>query len=262
MDDSEFTVGIVGGTGKMGQWFQRFFSGAGYRVEIAGRKTPISPAELARKSKVLIVTVPISDTPRVIKEVGGYLPKDALLMDFTSLKKDAVEAMLEFSDAEVIGTHPLFGPGEKSLKGQNIILCPARGDKWLPWLKSVFTSGGAHLEIMSPEEHDRAMAYIQGLLHSVNMAMGMAVRESSLPFAQLKGIATPNFRKKIKQVKRLFRQEPELYTQMFFHNPYAIPALKAYMRQFETLIKAIESKNPTIINEIFTGVGSYLSRKS
>ena len=41
---------------------------------------------------------------------------NALIMDLTSLKKEPVEAMLKYSEAEVIGIHPLFGPRERSLR--------------------------------------------------------------------------------------------------------------------------------------------------
>ena len=56
-------------------------------------------------------------------------------MDLTSLKKEPVKLMLTNSQAEVIGCHPLFGPQLKDASGQNVILCPARGKKWLGWLK-------------------------------------------------------------------------------------------------------------------------------
>jgi len=48
-----------------------------------------------------------------------------------------VKLMLASSKAEVIGCHPLFGPQLKDLSGQNVVLCPARGKKWLGWLKGL-----------------------------------------------------------------------------------------------------------------------------
>ncbi|MBM3222846.1 MAG: hypothetical protein FJZ47_03450, partial [Candidatus Tectomicrobia bacterium] len=36
------TIGILGGTGQMGHWFQRFFSAAGYTVLLSGRRTPVT----------------------------------------------------------------------------------------------------------------------------------------------------------------------------------------------------------------------------
>ena len=258
MDKKSITIGLVGGSGRMGQWFRRFFTAAGYSVEIAGRKTAMTPVELARKSRVLIVTVPIDVTCATIKELGPYLAKDALFMDLTSLKKEPVEAMLKYSKAEVIGTHPLFGPRERSLKGKNIVLCPARGKKWLPWLKDLFGSYGGHLEIMSPDEHDRAMAIVQGLVHAAHMAVGMTVVGSKFPLSTFDSISTPNFKKKLQQVRRLFSQDPTLYAQMLFCNPYVLPILESYMDNLHYLVSAVREKESAAIEKVFAGVRLYI----
>lgn len=258
MDKKSVTIGLVGGSGKMGQWFKRFFTAAGYSVEIAGRKTVLTPVELAKKSQVLIVTVPIVVTCATIKEVGPYLAKDALLMDLTSLKKEPVEAMLKYSEAEVIGAHPLFGPRERSLKGKNIVLCPARGKRWLPWLKDLFESYGGHLEMMSPDEHDQTMGIVQGLVHTAHMAMGMTVAGSKFPLSVLDSVATPNFKKKLQQVRRLFGQDPALYAQMLFYNPYVLPVLESYMDNLHCLVSAIREKESAAIEKVFAGVCPYI----
>ncbi|MEW6327809.1 MAG: prephenate dehydrogenase/arogenate dehydrogenase family protein [Thermodesulfobacteriota bacterium] len=258
MDKKSVTIGLVGGSGKMGQWFRRFFTAAGYSVEIAGRRTALTPVELAKKSQVLIVTVPIAVTCATIKELGPYLAKDALFMDLTSLKKEPVEAMLKYSEAEVVGTHPLFGPRERSLKGKNIVLCPARGKRWLPWLKDLFGSYGGHVQIMSPDEHDRAMAIVQGLVHTAHMAVGLTIAGSKIPLYTLEGAATPNFRKKMEQVRRLFSQDPALYAQMLFYNPYVLPVLESYMDNLHRLVSAVRQKDSAAIEKVFAGVRLYI----
>ena len=34
---SNFTIGIIGGSGSMGRWFERYFKESGHTVVIAGR---------------------------------------------------------------------------------------------------------------------------------------------------------------------------------------------------------------------------------
>lgn len=121
----------------MGQWFEAFFEKRGYEVLISSRRTPLSNKELVQKSDVVIISVPIRVTVEIIKEVGPYIAPEALLMDFTSLKKASVEAMLKYSKSEVMGAHPLFGPNIESLKGQTIILCPC------PWGELVALAKGS-----------------------------------------------------------------------------------------------------------------------
>ncbi len=261
MTRNPINIGIVGGTGKMGRWFQRFFSAAGHSVRIAGRTTALTPVELAKQSQVFIVTVPIAVTCATIRELGPYLSPDALFMDFTSLKKEPVEAMLQSSQSEVIGSHPLFGPGQRSLKGKNIVLCPARGKRWLPWLQGLFETHGAHVEIMDPDEHDRAMAVVQGLIHTAHMAMGLTMEQSTFSFSEFRSMATPNFTKKVRQVQRLFRQDPSLYAQMLFYNPHALPVLESYSGRLHVLVEAVRRKDFATIKDTFAAVGDYLARE-
>lgn len=243
----------------MGQWFERFFNEAGLPVEISGRKTVIRPEELAARNDVIIITVPISATVKTIEEVGPFVRKDALLMDLTSLKKEPVEVMVRSSRGEVIGAHPLFGPGEISLEGNNIVLCPARGEKWLPWLQDIFTRHGAHIEIMGPDEHDRAMSIVQGLVHSAHMAMGACMNGCGFSAAFLGRVSTPNFRKMAQQVERLFSQDPSLYSQMLFHNPHVPSVLKSYIEGLHSLLDAVQRKDVSAIEKTFADVDKYFA---
>ncbi len=132
--NKQLTIGIIGGTGQMGQWFKRFFERNKCKVIISGRKTEIKPSECASKCDVVIVSVPIDITINVIEEIAPFVKEDALLMDFTSIKKEPVDAMLKFSRSAVIGVHPVFGPSLNTLKNQTIVICPARPKKWLDWV--------------------------------------------------------------------------------------------------------------------------------
>jgi len=87
----KITVGIIGGTGQMGQWFKKFFEKNKYNILIASRKTKLKPEQCAAKCDVVIISVPIASTTKVIKEVAPYVRDSALLMDLTSLKKEQVK---------------------------------------------------------------------------------------------------------------------------------------------------------------------------
>jgi len=45
---------------------------------------------MAQKSDVVVVSVPIADTVRVIREIGPLVPGEGLLMDLASLKAGPV----------------------------------------------------------------------------------------------------------------------------------------------------------------------------
>jgi len=98
-----FEIGIIGGTRGMGEWFARFFEKEGYGVQVSGRNNGMGAREMADHCKVVIVSVPMGVTRKVIEEIGSHMPEDALLMDLTSLKSEPVQAMLDSSVSEVIG---------------------------------------------------------------------------------------------------------------------------------------------------------------
>jgi prephenate dehydrogenase len=175
---NKFAIGIVGGTGGIGKWFAAFFAAEGYPVHVTGRSTGMPLPELAGACRIVIVAVPMASTIGVIREVGPLLPEETLLMDLTSLKAEPVRAMLADSRAEVIGCHPLFGPDAPSLAGQNIVLCPARGGRWLDFLQRTFVKNGARITVTAPAEHDRMMALIQGLTHLDTILMGLTLQDS------------------------------------------------------------------------------------
>ena len=109
-------IGILGGNGKMGHAFAKFFRKNGEKVLIADRGSPLSNREVAQKAEVVLVAVPIDLAERVITEIAPFVRKNALFLDVTSIKEKPVAAMLQ-SHASVIGMHPMcnettFGTGQ------------------------------------------------------------------------------------------------------------------------------------------------------
>lgn len=236
-------IGIIGGTGQMGQWFKKFFEKNGCKVLIASRKTNLKPEECAAKCDVVIISVPITSTVRVIKEVAPYVREDALLMDFTSLKKEQVEAMLKNTNAAVIGAHPVFGPSVESIKNQTVVLCPARPKKWLPWIKNIFEKNGALVRITTPEKHDKMMSIIQGVTHFSTICIAHALKQLGIDVSESLHYTSPIYKLRMDMVGRLLNQDPELYADIQMLNPENKKAIEAYIRSTRELIGIIKRKD-------------------
>lgn len=222
-----FPIGIIGGTGGMGRWFADFFEKEGHPVLVSGRDRGARPAEMAGTCPVVIVSVPIRSTTEVIRQTGPHMKRDSLLMDLTSLKAEPVRAMLESSVSEVIGLHPLFGPSVPSIEDQNIVICPARSGKWLPWVRDVFGRKGAKLVEATPERHDEIMAVVQALNHLDTIVMGLVIRQSGLEREIRESFSTPILRGKLGMIDRVF-SNPRLHTELITANPNTAKALRLY----------------------------------
>lgn len=236
-------VGIIGGTNGMGKWFAGLLRKEGCTVHVCGRKTKLQVNDLARFCNVVVVAVPISATADIIGQVGPLLSKDKLLMDLTSLKKEPVKLMLANSEAEVIGCHPLFGPQLKDTSGQNVILCPARGGKWLNWLKAVFKKNKMAVWEATPEKHDKMMAVIQALNHFNTITLGMALARTNITPEEINKFSTPIFRTKLDIIRKVFTESPELYLDIIAGNPQTIKMLDIYEKALKDIRLKIKFGN-------------------
>jgi prephenate dehydrogenase len=248
----DIQVGIIGGFGGMGRIFADLFRGDGYRVLVSGRKRGPDIPEMAEQCPVVIASVPIDITVEIISQIGPLMKKDALLMDLTSLKTEPVKAMLRSSPAEVIGLHPLFGPGVASISGYTICICPARGEVWLAWVKDIFTKHGAILIETTPEHHDEMMALVQALNHLNSITMGMVLSEWGVDLAELGRFATPIFQTKLAIIKELFTNNPSLYAEIITSSPHISRIMELYCRiltDLEALIKEKDAGQFTALME-------------
>jgi prephenate dehydrogenase len=238
------TVGLIGGQGQMGRWFQRFFAERGVAVLVADLNTPQTSAEVAALADVVIISVPIPAVKQVVREVAEHLRPDAALMDLTSVKQAPMKHMLAAFPGEVVGTHPLFGPGEESIAGRTMVLCPGRGERWFNWLKALLEEAGARVKVASAAEHDRLMAVVQGLSHFTLIALGMAIRELGVAPQDLEDFATPTFTTLHNLARRLLSQDPALYACIQLNNPANRVALRALEDAVADILYFIQRQNP------------------
>ena len=239
----EIKVGIIGGTGKMGKFFRRFFETNGCKVLISSKKTKLKPIQCAKQCDVVLVSAPIDLTINVVKEIAPHINKNSLLIDTTSIKKEPVTAMLKYAKCEVIGMHPMFGSNVSSIKKQKIILCPARTKKWDKWLIHAFESNGAKIKITNPKKHDEMMSIIQGLNHFSTLSAAYAMKDIGISIKESLGYTSPIYKLRMVMIGRILNQDPNLYANIEILNPNNIKVLRAYLKSAKKLQKIIETKN-------------------
>ena len=116
----------------MGHLFSEFFKKHGIKVLLSDINTKLTNTQLAQKSDITIVSVPIDKTKQTIEQIRDHLPNTSALMDLTSVKEMPVKAMLK-AKCEVMGMHPMFG-NSNPIPGQTIILCPTKkSSHWSKW---------------------------------------------------------------------------------------------------------------------------------
>ncbi len=235
-------IGIIGGKGKMGKLFVEFFVERGIKVLIADLGTKLTNRQLAASSDIVIISVPINFTEKVIKEVLPFVRPEAALMDFTSIKVMPVELMLK-GKSEVLGIHPMFG-NSNPIPGQTIILCPTKKSaKWSKWIEEFFILNGAKIEKMTAKEHDKIMNVAQGLIHFVEIVFADAIRRTGLPIHELLRYTGKASELKVQLAARIIDQDPALYGNIQIENKYALDSLKLFLKSTEELFKIVKQKD-------------------
>ena len=257
----QYTIGIIGGTGEMGRWFEKFFTRKGHTVLIAGRRTPLTYEDVARKSNVVILSTPLDAAVGICRDIGPMLSEEQLLTDFCSLKETIVKSMLNHSRAKVIGLHPMFGPYTTSLNGQNVIVCPARGGNWLSWIEETFQNEGACVTRLDPVRHDKYMAVVQGLIHMLSICLGKTLQKMDLTPESSKPYSTPIFRLNMDLTGRLFAQDLGLFSSLISKNAHAKEVIDIFSAALEegkeTIISSSNEERLAYLEEIREFLGDF-----
>jgi prephenate dehydrogenase len=245
-------VGIIGGTGKMGQLFRGVFERGGYTVLSSGRHTEVTSREIARQCDIVMVAVPIHATVPVIEGITPLLNPSQLLCDLTSLKVEPVKAMLR-SPAQVAGFHPMFGPTVSSLHKQTIIATPVRcRTEILEPVLNLFRREGAVITLTTPEEHDRMMAVVQGLMHFVTLSMAETMRRIGTSPRETLAYMSPVYRIEMGLIGRLLAQDARLYADMLQMNPYVGEVLRACEESVHHLREIVVSRDEEAFIKTFS----------
>ncbi len=243
-------ISIIGGTGKMGQLFQKAFENAGFEVLIAGRNTKMKIEEAASLGDLVIVCVPISMTEETIRNIAPYLKKSAILSDFTSIKGFVSKAMAKSFKGTVIGAHPLFGPAV-NMNGQNIVICPIRSDKKdLNEFMKVFEILGLYIKIMKPEEHDKLMAIVQCVNHFDNIAFADFLFKNKSIGLLKDSFVTPAFLLKANFINRTLAQDASLYSEIETYNTYAKKFVGEFFKSISHLKNIIDVKDSVALEKV------------
>jgi len=93
-------------------------------------------------------------------------------------------------------------------------------------VEDLFRAAGCRVFRTTAEEHDRAMAWIQGMNFVDNAAYFAMMSEHPrlLPFL------TPSFRRRLASARKQLTEDAELFTGLFEANPYSHEAVRHYRR--------------------------------
>lgn len=271
-------VAILGGTGKMGQWFAKYFHDKGFKPIISGR-SPEKSARIAkelgvgyaesnfeavRDANMVVVATPIEATAKTILEISSHVREDAILFDIASIKGDVIEALEEAANMGVraLSIHPLFGPGASSVSGKRFLMIPINKDlRVVNEMSQMFEGDGGVVHVIeSGEIHDKMMALTLALPHFLNIVFGKVLAGRDI--GEVKKLGGTTFALQLLLAESVLCQDPNLYYAIQSQNPAFAKVLNDLARTLGEASSLIREKDKIGFIKNFEETRASLSRDS
>ena len=251
-------ITVIGAGGQMGQWFAKYFANKDFEVtgydsenKIVGKGIIISDSLVGSilKADYVVLCTPTRRTPEIIRLIAKEMKRDTYLIEISSEKSKVVSSLSKMpAKINPICIHPMFGPGVKTIKGQNIISVPIKdAKKELTVTKSLFE--GANFVTIDAVEHDKKIAVILGLTHLINLVFANIVSKDEKMILTEKMSGT-TFRVQKTLAESIMTESPELI-ETIIANPEIRRVAEEFWKDIGRLLTAVqESKTEEVVNYI------------
>ncbi|MEM2337367.1 MAG: prephenate dehydrogenase/arogenate dehydrogenase family protein [Candidatus Bathyarchaeia archaeon] len=217
-------IAIIG-AGRMGKWFAKFFLDQGFTVIVSDKDSEklkrireelnvetADNVKAVESADRIFICVPIENFEKVIEEVHAHIHSGQEIMDICSVKETPVNIMHRYiKNAVSLGTHPMFGPGARSIKNQNFIFTPTNAEEealaknFGAWLESK----GAKVFFMTPREHDKLMSVVIGFPYFLSCVVCDTILSHG-QFAKTKEISGVSYKLLLTIIEAMTSEQTEL----------------------------------------------------
>jgi len=192
--------------------------------------------ETAARQDIVVLAVPLRSLRAVARAMAPHLRPGTLVVDLCSVKTEPLAILREElpSGTRLIGTHPLFGPqsGRNGIAGLRIAFCADDSAQSLVAARFLRRHLGLHVIRTTADEHDRQMAYVQGLTH----LLGRVTAAMALPRLDL---TTASFGHLQHMVDMVRHDSDELFRTIISDNPYGPEVMHAFVEAARDVLKPV-----------------------
>jgi len=222
-------ITIIGGLGAMGQFFQSRLEKRGFSIHVLDQ--PLEQENIQNCvpcSELVLLATPTHACEHVLRQIQGYLQQNTILADICSVKITPLKIMQDLHSGPVVGTHPLFGPAPEENDTLKTAIVPSTNDRADQNIFALLRDIGLAPFSTTAEEHDRALAFIQGL-NFVSTVTYLAAIPSE---EHIKQFMTPSFHRRLQAAQKMLTQDWEMFENLFETNPHsqeAVRQLRSYL---------------------------------
>ncbi len=243
----------------MGRWFANFLLKEGQEVLITGRnekkllaakrqldvEATTNNVEAVKSADAILLSVPIDNFEEVVEQVSPYMRPEQVIIDITSIKVFPVETMHKhIKTGLTLGTHPVFGPGARSIASQNFVLTPTneRERTLAQKIREYLEIRGAKVTLMTPQEHDEVMAVVLGLSHFIALVSADTL-VSFDKLKQMEAIGGITYKVLLTLVESVISEDPELYASLQMSLPNMTEIGKLFQRKGKVWVDLVKNRD-------------------
>ncbi len=218
----------------------KVYSRRGLTKEEVSQGIEISDPEDIYNCDALFFCVAISSFEDLLKKSKKLFRKGSVYFDTCSVKVEPVRWMNENipQECKIIASHPMFGPDSyfKSPEKLPMVMCNVRAeDKEFNRWKEYFSGKRMRVEVMTPDEHDKMVAYSQGITHYIGRVLADLNLKPTL-------INTLGYQKLLEIIQQTCNDSWQLFIDLQRFNPYTKNMRVDLQNSIENIYKSLSDK--------------------
>lgn len=180
-------------------------------------------AEGVRGADLVVLASPVDVMADVLRQAASNLEAGALVTDVGSVKAPLARSLPSLlpSGVTYLGSHPMAGSHLRGLsnaradllQGAACVLTPEAEtpESAVAVLRSYWSALGMRVEVRTPGDHDREVAWVSHAPHAVAFAYAQALGDAPATAAALRGTGFRDF-------MRIARSDPGLWAEILLEN--------------------------------------------
>ncbi len=194
--------------------------------------------EEAAACRIVVLATPIRTLKALAEKIAPFVHPRALVIDVGSVKIKPARWLQDAlpKSVYILCTHPLFGPqsARKGIHDLEIVVCPVRLRRLKPIVRFFEKTLDLKVSIATPEEHDKALAAVQGLTHLIAKVMSGL---EPLPTVH----TTRSYDLMIQGIGLVQGDSDELFLSIERDNPFAGEVRKRFFAEIDVLRSRLEA---------------------
>lgn len=215
----------------------------------------VNATAILSNSDLVMLSLPMDTIPKAISRIARYMHRGSMLVEISSLKHDVHRALryaAERYGVKPLSIHPLFGPGADINVPNRFVLIPVMDREEEEVAARGIFPNATLIMVDDPDEHDRAMALILGMVYAMNISFADLLRDCR-DVELCKALAGSTFTLQSLIFEGILNDDPKLFSSLLM-NRHVKRYLKRFIASNEHLLACIEERDRDALERVYSKV--------